>query len=329
MLSERRIISIFESTLPMGRCGEVFAADAERFDLPDGRGLVTTDEFSGEDLLCESNGYSLGWNIAAGSISDILACGGVPRFYVHAVTVAYAWDARFVHWFARGMAAVLRAYGVRCIGGDTGRSDRWRCTGTVIASEPRLSRVGARVGDALYVSGPLGAGNAEAALMMYPGKGSAGESRPARFALRAAESRLAARFASSCIDTSDGLLRALATVASLNNCGFRLDSVPYLRRARRVATELGLAPELLIMGECGEYELLFTVGPGNERALLNTARDRGCRLYRIGEMTGRGMVMEKGERRIDFGSLSLSARDFDTPRHFVDYLCRQLERTGG
>ena len=214
-----------------------------------------------------------------------------------------------------------------CIGGDTGCSDRWRCGATVIGSccERSLSRIGARVGDALYVSGPLGAGNAEAALMMYPGKGSAGGSHPARFALRLAESRLAARFASSCIDTSDGLLRALITIASLNDRGFRLDRVPYLRRARTVASALGLAPELLMMGECGEYELLFTVSSGNEPALLSAARDRGCRLYRIGEITGRGMVMTTGDRRIDLGSFSLSARDFDTPQRFVEYLCRGLE----
>ena len=157
MISEKAICELFSSMLPSGRANDCFESDAEIISLNGTpNGLFTTDEFSAEDLFRENDPYLLGWNIAAGAISDILACGGVPLYYAHALTVDPRWDAAYLRGLGTGVRDVLKATGARFIGGDCGRSEVWRCTVSVIGwcEGAPVRRRGARPGDLdLFVRG--------------------------------------------------------------------------------------------------------------------------------------------------------------------------------
>ena len=80
---------------------------------------------------------------------------------------------------------------------------------------------------------------------------------------RLKESELVRRFASSCIDTSDGLAVSLKILSGLNHCGFDVAEVPFAEAATRFCEQNGVPRALLALGECGEYELLFTVRPAS------------------------------------------------------------------
>ena len=149
MISEKAICELFSSMLPSGRANDCFESDAEIISLNGApNGLFTTDEFSAEDLFRENDPYLLGWNIAAGAISDILACGGVPLYYAHALTVDPRWDADYLRGLGTGVRDVLQATGARFIGGDCGRFEVWRCTVSVIGwcEGAPVRRRGARPG---------------------------------------------------------------------------------------------------------------------------------------------------------------------------------------
>ena len=107
------------------------------------------------------DGYRLGWNIAAGAISDIFACGGSPLYYAHALTVSPEWDLGFLERLSDGVRDVLAAADARFIGGDCGRSRTWRCTVSVLGESlgQTVRRRGARCGDRVYLTGRVGAGN--------------------------------------------------------------------------------------------------------------------------------------------------------------------------
>ena len=82
--------------------------------------LFTTDEFSDEDLFRTDNPYRLGYNLAAATISDVLAVGGTPYAYSHAVKASSSWTSEYVTQLAQGIGAVLKTCGIGSIGGDIG-----------------------------------------------------------------------------------------------------------------------------------------------------------------------------------------------------------------
>jgi thiamine-monophosphate kinase len=330
MISEKAICELFSAMLPSGRANACFESDAEIISLNGtANGLFTTDEFSAEDLFREDDPYLLGWNIAAGAISDILACGGVPLYYAHALTVHPRWDAAYLRRLASGVRDVLKASGARFIGGDCGRSEVWRCTVSVIGQceGAPVRRRGARPEDMIYLSGEVGAGNLEAALRLFGGRHSQKSGRiRTQFPLRLRESALVRDFASCCIDTSDGVCAALNAIADLNGCGYVVAELPYLRAGLGFCRRASLPEELLFLGECGEYELLFTVRRERDEAFLVQARKSGCPLRRIGVMTATGRKLLDDERTIDLSSWRRQARDFERPEQYLAALGRWLDR---
>jgi len=329
MISEKAICELLSDLLPQGRLNRCFESDAEIIQVNGGQCLFTTDEFSAEDLFRESNPYVLGWNIAAGGISDILACGGAPLYYAHALTVDPRWDAAYLRQFGTGVRDVLNATGGRFIGGDCGRSAQWRCTVSVIgACAGRLVlRRGAAPGDLIYLSGKIGAGNLEAGLTLQAERNpSWASSITNQFPLRHQAAAIMRQYASAGIDTSDGVWAGLTTLADLNGCGYAVADLPYLPEALRFCQMASLPSMVLFLGECGEYELLFTLRPEHEPAFLTEAQQSGCTFYRLGHITPAERVIRQDGQTVALGSLSIQARDYASPRRYFEELTRWLER---
>ena len=329
MISEKAICELFSSMLPSGRANHCFESDAEIISL-NGKPncLFTTDEFSAEDLFRDNDPYLLGWNIAAGATSDILACGGAPLYYAHALTVDPRWDADYLRGLGAGVRDVLKTTGAVFIGGDCGRSVVWRCTVSLIGSceGTPVRRRGARPGDLIYLSGEIGAGNLEAALRLSGQNSQISESIKTQFPVRLRESTLVRDFASCCIDTSDGVCAALNALADLNDCGYAIENLPYLASGLDFCRRAALPRTLLFLGECGEYELLFTIRPDREEAFLIQARELGCRFHRLGTMAGTGRELLEDGRALDMESWRCQARDFGSPEQYLEALGGWLDR---
>lgn len=171
MSKEKEMIEGISKPMPRStsQLNKLFEADSEIIDFHGHRLLFTMDEFSEEDLLRDEDPYVLGWNMAVGSISDILASGGKPKYYAHSLVIQDSWTKDYVSKLSLGIAQVLKDVGVAFIGGDFGISKTWRYTSSVIGDlegSPML-RSGAKVGDGIFLTGPIGSGNVEAALVLY------------------------------------------------------------------------------------------------------------------------------------------------------------------
>lgn len=328
-MEETEIIRLFLGALPPDpkRINSFFSADAEILELDGGRILFTIDSFDVEDHFRTDDPYLLGWNIAACTVSDIFACGGHVVYYGHSATVAEEWDAAFISAMSQGIADVLRECGGRFAGGDLGCSSRWHYTGVAIGrAERAVTRQGARPDDRFYITGDVGAGNFEAATALLDVGSEMGRIMSAtrvRFPLRHREARLLSRHARACIDTSDGLLRALNILSERNHTGYVCDAVPYFHPGLVLMENLGLPVELLMAGECGEYELLCCVPPENEAAFLAEAVRDGLRFHRIGTVAEEGTaVLHSGARTIELDDYRLCARQFPDHRDYVRELTR-------
>lgn len=311
---EREMIESIHKQMPRSasQLNKLFEADSEIVDFHGKSLLYNIDEFSQEDLLRDGDPYMLGWNMATGSISDILASGGKPRYYAHSLVVPTSWTQEYVERLSLGIAKVLKEVGAVFIGGDFGTSPIWRYTGSVIGDMegPPLLRSGAKVGDAIFVTGPIGRGNVEAALVLYAEKPLV-KHLTVRwknfFPLRNKEAEVIKRHSSCCIDTSDGVLNALNAISEMSRTGFVVGNLPYAKSGLLLAKTLNVPKEMLFLGECGEYELLFTLSKEAEEEFFKEVREQKLKFYKIGEVREAGSkVLEDRGRELDLATYDLS-----------------------
>jgi len=325
MSKEREMIEVSAKLMSRSasQLNKLFEADSEIVDFH-GHGLLyTMDEFSEEDLIRDADPYVLGWNMAVGCISDILASGGNPKYYAHSLVIQDSWTKSYVEKLSLGIAQVLKDVGAAFIGGDFGTSKTWRYTGSVIGDleGSAMLRSGAKVGDGIFVTGPIGSGNVEAALVLYaenPFVKLLTDRWKNSFRLRSKEVELIKRHSCCCIDTSDGVFNALNVISEMSQTGFVVDDLSYVRSGLLLAKALKIPKEVLFLGECGEYELLFTLSKKTEEGFLNEAQERKLKYYKLGEVKDQGTkLLWKKDQKVDLATYNLSARDFTDPKDYL------------
>lgn len=187
----------------------------------------------------------LGFRAAAVNISDLAASGAEPVALV--VTLASPGDARLEDVVA--LYEGIAESGVPVVGGDTTAAPIVVLTVTALGRSERVpGRGGARPGDALVVTGPLG------------GAGAAfRDHRYIRPPLRIVEGQTLARHAHAVLDLSDGIAVDAAHIARRSGvrCVIELDRIPLAG---------GASVDDLGFGE--DYELLAAVAEPGELAVV-------------------------------------------------------------
>ena len=82
------------------------------------------------------------------------------------------------------------------------------------------------------------------------------------------------KYSSSCIDTSDGVLSSLDQLMRLNNVGFKFRNdwnETLDQSSKQLFSKYNLPLWLLLAGEHGEFELLFSIPAEKETEFLNEA----------------------------------------------------------
>jgi len=227
--------------------------DAAVLQVPRGEQLLLSIDTSLEDVHFRRGWLSLreiGYRAVTAALSDLAAMAATPVGVLVALQLAPDDRARLLE-IADGIADAVRAVDAPILGGNLSRGDVLGITTTVVGSafEP-LTRVGARPGDILYVTGALGAPAAAVGAL------GAGRAVPAhlraRFAApraRISEARwLAARGAIAAIDISDGLAGDAAHLGAASDVGLEIaiERIPIFDGATEANALAG--------GE--EYELL-------------------------------------------------------------------------
>ncbi len=180
----------------------------------------------------------LGWKAMTSSVSDLAAMGGEPG---HAVVTVAGPPGTDLTALYDGLAAAASAYGCPIVGGDLTNADTLVVTVAVTGYCPEdpVRRSGARPGDAVWVTGPIGASAAGlrtfrmAARRGAPDDGLSPDERRSLLSAHArprallAAGRAARRAgATAMIDVSDGLAADLGHISDMSGVGVRLESVP-------------------------------------------------------------------------------------------------------
>lgn len=229
---------------------------------PADRDLLFTTDFTIEDVHFRrtSPAAVIGHRALARGLSDIAAMGGTPLYCLVSIALAPWSDSRWLDGFYRGMNRLLRQTGTKLAGGDISHAHQLACDVIVCGAVPKgqaLRRDGARPGDIIYVSGPLGGWKHKRAIVP-----------------RLEAGRKLLGKASSCMDISDGLALDLHRLCLASGVAAEIDTVPLLRGAS--------IEQALHDGE--DYELLYTAAPETRvsgvRIGIVTRGPRGALRYR-------------------------------------------------
>lgn len=260
--------------------------DAALIDLPPGHRLVASVD-SAVDEVHFRRGWlaprEIGYRATAAALSDLAAMAAHPVAMLIAFAIPADW-LDVIGDVAEGIGEMAEGAGATIAGGNLTRSSVFSITTTVLGSVERpLQRVGARLGDRVYVTGRLGG---PAAALRALSRGLVpDEHHRIRFARplpRLREARwLADRGATAAVDISDGLHADVGHLAAAS--GVRLAIA-----LERLPVMPGVAPaEAAASGE--EFELVVTAAGELDTAAFE--REFGIPLTAIGDaVAGRAGV---------------------------------------
>jgi thiamine-monophosphate kinase len=266
--------------------------------------LFTTDVLvEGVDFSWSwCSGRDVGWKAMAVNASDIAAMGGRPGHALATLALPATTSVALVDDIVVGLVESAAAAGVDLVGGDIS-SARELSLGVallgVAGPHGAVTRSGARVGDALCVTGHLG-GAAGGLAALREGLLSGDAPGLRRLAARQRRPRartqegplLAALGATSMIDVSDGLLLDLLRLMTASGHGCRVDPglMPLDPDLSEIAGVLVPEEDLVSFAAGGgeDFELLFTIDPTRVAAARAELTEH-AQVTQIGVVTGQDL----------------------------------------
>lgn len=236
--------------------------------------IVTTDMLMDgrHFILGETLPELIGRKALAVNLSDIAAMGGRPlaAFISWALPRHQGMD--LAQSLFTGMIDLAREFNVSIAGGDTNSWDGPLVINVTLVGETigqrRILRSGAKPGDVIFVTGPLGGSLAGRHLTFTP-------------RIREAIDLTRRVRVNSMLDLSDGVASDLRHILNQSRVGATLDaqSIPIHSDVDRQLSPSEQLRRSLTDGE--DFELLFTVSPHDAEQLLANP-PQGYSLFRIG-----------------------------------------------
>ena len=315
---ERTIIDHIRTRLPPAPASLIVAVgDDAAVAIPERGALqvLTTDALV-EGVHFDRRFSSLadvGYKAIAVNVSDVAAMGGTPSLALVSLMLPDGTSLEDIDALLDGILEMSGIARVAVAGGNITRSPGALIVDVTATGHVRprriLRRSGGRPGDALYVTGSIGAAaaglewlqekarlEADAAasrgLRLHPDDDGlaacVGRHRRPEPRLRIGAVLGRARVASACMDLSDGLADAVRQIAEASGTGAAIDAsaLPIDAAARAWFTARDRDPVDAALSGGDDYELLFAVPRKTARRLRSAeTAARGVPLTRIGELT--------------------------------------------
>ncbi|MEZ5872636.1 MAG: thiamine-phosphate kinase [Nitratireductor sp.] len=267
--------------------------DAALLDVTPGARLVVTQDAvaAGIHFFADDPPELVAKKALRVNLSDLSAKGARPTGFSLALGLWDGWDENWLARFASGLGEDCREFEITLTGGDT-----YRSPGALVISITAFgeitdgnytSRLGASVGDVLFVTGTIG--DAALGLKVRLGELTAGE--PATDHLRNAYwlpnppvsfAPLIARHASASMDISDGFVGDLRKLAVASGVGFEVAAgdVPLSPAVEALCSQ---DRRLLVSALTGgdDYQFLVTVPQSRVALFLEEAQKSAVQVSRL------------------------------------------------
>lgn len=229
----------------------------------DGAGLLWTTDMLMDGVDFESGRHAwrdIGWKALAVNLSDCAAMAAAPVSALCAVSLSNRMTEDDALELLAGIRECGQAFGCPLVGGDTNSWDHPAVIAVSVCArcEPDrrpVLRSGARPGDGVYLSGPVGGSILGRHLRPVPRIAAALELNR-RFTL------------SAMIDVSDGLSIDLWHICEESRCGAELEAAlldaAVHEDARRLAERTGRSPRDHALEDGEDFELIVALPPAVE-----------------------------------------------------------------
>lgn len=266
-----------------------------------------------KDMSAENSHFRLDWSTPeqavekciVSNVSDISSMGGEPKIALLGICVNKNWNKLTRERVAKAFADGFRKRGISLIGGDVVSADRGLFSVTLLGrgvGNP-LKRSGAKVGDTVYVSSPLGASSAGLWAFLHGKQDDPDlldvvsehlcpvidEKRGARL--------VHAGVSGGCIDLSDGLSSELNHLALSSGVQIFIDEkkVPIHPGVLRLCKKYGTDPREFWLKGGEDYRLLFTTNVAK-----GIFEEKNIPVYPVGQvLEGSGVILRNLEGKME------------------------------
>ncbi|MGQ0679079.1 MAG: thiamine-phosphate kinase [Actinomycetota bacterium] len=291
--------------------GEIWIGDDTAvLRAPAGTILFTTD------LLVEHVHFDtaftgpedLGYKSIAVNVSDVAAMGGTPRRAVVGLGVSPDLEVEWIEKLYTGMKQCCDEFDMAVVGGDVSRSKQIIISVALLgnpAGRLFIPRSGARVGDAVCVTGTLGASGAGLRLMRQQNRDRLdllkAHLRPTP-RVREAEV-LRKHLPTAMIDISDGFSVDLGHICDASGVGVLVEGRD-LPMAELSGLAIDESPLQLALSGGEDYELCFTIPAGRCAGAIEAVNlATGTQVTKVGEVVeasrGRKLLIESGDTPLE------------------------------
>ena len=283
--------------------------DAAILDIPDGQQLVCSVDtlVAGKHFPLQTSANDIANKALAVNLSDLAAMAAKPAWFLLSLTIPENNEA-WLKEFSDELRRQAQLYKLELIGGDTCKGElsiSIQIMGLVDKGKA-ITRSKAQTADLIVVSGVLGCANLGLSVIQNKIDLASGDKATVLKALNRPTPRLELRdflqkYATSCIDCSDGLVGDLRHILKASRVGasLSLDQIPmhpWIASNKQYQ---------MVLAGGDDYELCFTIKPDNIDAIKQWNEDSSdCQLTVIGEITNTGYFLRDGNETVDLESYS-------------------------
>ena len=231
----------------------------------------------------DSQPENIAYRSVAVALSDLAAMGAYPSF----ISIGLTSNSNDLVWykkFTSGLETILNEYQIKLIGGDLTFGEVSVCVNVFgYAYDKIVLRSNAKIGDLIYITGPLGEGR-QGLVDWNNNKKSSYVKNFFNPKIPFNKSEYISQYASSCIDISDGLMKDLGSICKLSEVG-----------AEIVYENIPITNDINDLSYGDDYKICYTCSPTHRNNQL-ISQD-----FCIGEIkSGNGISIIKDNSILDF-----------------------------
>ena len=231
MISESTILNCFQHLVDIEKDDLVIVGSGDDAAVikSQGKDLVHSTDISkiNSHFPKDSKPQDIAYRSIAVALSDLAAMGAYPAFISIGLTSNIT-DLKWYKQFANGVEEILNEYQLKLVGGDITNGEISVCVNVFgYTYENNILRSTAKVGDLIYVTGPLGEGRRG----LEDWKNNQQTKYTKKFfnpKVDFYKSAYISKYANSCIDISDGLIKDLTRICESSEVGAEIiyESIP-------------------------------------------------------------------------------------------------------